>query len=103
MGLPPRADEIGKKIYKRCDGTQQKKGGDTMRNRLYLFRCGKRLSQREIAEKIGCSRATYSAIECGTRNGTMNFWHKLQRAFDIPDADIGGLMRIDEDTPKNDR
>lgn len=74
-----------------------------MRNGLYMFRCGKRLSQREIAEIIGCSRATYSSIETGARNGTMTFWRKLQTAFDIPDAEIGGLMRVDEETPKNDR
>lgn len=69
----------------------------TARSGLYMFRHSKRLSQTEIAEKIGCSRATYSAIETGARNGTMTFWRKLQAAFDIPDADIGGLMRIDTD------
>lgn len=68
----------------------------TGRNGLYMFRHGKRLSQSEIAEKIGCSRATYSSIETGARNGTMTFWRKLQTAFDIPDAEIGGLMRVDE-------
>lgn len=103
VGLPPRADEIGKKIYNSCDGTQRMKGGDTMRNGLYMFRHGKRLSQSEIAAKIGCSRQTYSSIETGARNGTMNFWNKLKAAFNISDAEIGGLMRIDEITPKNDR
>lgn len=73
-----------------------------MRNGLYMFRHAHRLSQREIAEKIGCARATYSAIECGTRSCKMAFWSNLQKAFDIPDADIGGLMKNDEDTPKND-
>lgn len=75
----------------------------TARNALYMFRHGKRLSQSEIAEKIGCSRATYSSIETGARNGTMTFWRKLQAAFGIPDAEIGGLMRVDEEQPKNDR
>lgn len=74
-----------------------------MRNELYMFRCVRRLSQREIAAKIGCSRATYSAIECGTRNGTMTFWNKLQTAFDIPDAEIWGLMKLDEEQPENHR
>ncbi len=74
-----------------------------MRNGLYMFRHGKRLSQREIAEKIGCSRATYSSIECGSRDGAMTFWRKLQAAFGISDAEIGGLMRVDENTAKNDR
>lgn len=74
-----------------------------MRNGLYLFRHGKRLSQSEIAEKIGCSRATYSSIETGARNGTMTFWRNLQTAFGIPDAELGGLMRVDEKHAKNDR
>jgi len=67
-----------------------------MRNGLYMFRHSKRLSQSEIAEKVGCSRQTYSSIETGVRNGTMTFWRKLQTVFDIPDAEIGGLMRVDE-------
>lgn len=66
-----------------------------MRNGLYMFRHSKRLSQSEIAEIIGCSRQTYSSIETGARDGTMKFWHKLQTAFDIADADIGGLMKND--------
>lgn len=72
----------------------------TARNKLYMFRHGKRLSQSEIAKKIGCSRATYSAIETGARNGTMTFWRKFQAAFDIPDAEIGVLMRVDEEQAK---
>ena len=77
-----------------------------MRNGLYMFRHGLRLTQTEMANKIGCSRATYSSIECGARNGRVTFWNNLQRAFDIPDAEIGGLMRIDKEqtkTAKNDR
>ena len=73
-----------------------------MRNGLYMFRHSKRLSQQEMANAIGCSRATYSSIECGSRNGTMTFWNKLKAAFNIPDAEIGGLMRVDEEQAKND-
>lgn len=67
-----------------------------MRNGLYMFRHERRLSQAEMAERIGCSRATYSAIESGTRDGRMSFWNKLKKAFDVSDAEIGGLMRVDE-------
>lgn len=74
-----------------------------MRKNLYMFRCDKRLSQRQIAEKIGCNRETYASIERGARNGSMTFWCKLQTAFNISDAEIGGLMRVDEEQPKNDR
>lgn len=88
--------KTGKKIYTACDGTQRKKGGDTMRNNLYLFRHEKRLSQQEIADKIGCSRATYSSIESGSRNGRVTFWDNLQRAFGLTDAKKGELMKLDE-------
>ena len=69
-----------------------------MRDGLYMYRHRKRLSQQAMADRIGCSRATYAAIEAGKRNGRMTFWQDLQTAFDIPDADIGGLMRIEEKT-----
>lgn len=68
-----------------------------MRNGLYMFRHRMRLSQAEMAEKIGCNRATYAAIEIGARNGRMTFWNKLQKAFGVPDAELGGLMRVDKE------
>lgn len=68
-----------------------------MRNGLYMFRHAKRLSQAEMAEKIGCNRATYAAIEIGKRDGRMAFWNSLKKAFNISDAEIGGLMKIDEE------
>lgn len=68
-----------------------------MRNGLYMFRHGKRLSQREMADKIGCNRATYAAIEIGKRNGRMTFWNDLKKAFNVSDEEIGGLMKNDED------
>lgn len=67
-----------------------------MRNNLYIFRHKMRLSQAEIAEKIGCSRATYSSIECGSRHGTMTFWNKLQKAFNLTDAKKGELQAVEE-------
>ena len=66
-----------------------------MRNALYMFRHSLRLSQQEMADKIGCHRATYAAIESGSRDGGGGFWNKLKTAFDIPDDEIGGLMKVD--------
>lgn len=68
-----------------------------MRSGLYMYRHRLRLSQQSMADRIGCNRATYAAIETGKRNGRVTFWNDLQKAFNIPDADIGGLMRIDEE------
>lgn len=63
-----------------------------MRKNLKVFRVKNDLTQAEIADKIGCTRATYSAIENGTRDGRKTFWHKLQEAFAIPDADMWALQ-----------
>lgn len=67
-----------------------------MPNELYMFRHSRKLSQQAMADKIGCSRATYSAIELGKNNGTKTFWKNLQNAFDIPDGDMWGLMQVKE-------
>lgn len=65
-----------------------------MRNGLYMFRHGKRLSQAEISAKIGCNRSTYAAIESGTRNGRAVFWNALQNAFGLTDAEIAALKAV---------
>lgn len=66
-----------------------------MRINLKIFRVKHGLSQEAISEKIGCKRGTYSAIECGVRSGKPSFWQKLQKAFDVPDAEMWELM-LDE-------
>lgn len=67
-----------------------------MRNNLYHFRVTRKLTQGKMAAKIGCSRASYTAIEKGIRDGKNEFWLNFQKAFDIPDADMWGLMQKDE-------
>ena len=67
-----------------------------MRSNLYMFRHSKRLTQTEMAKKIGCDRSTYLAIELGTRNGRETFWNNLQKAFNVPDADMVGLKQKDD-------
>lgn len=66
------------------------------RTNLKLFRVKQKLSQEAMAEKIGCKRATYSAIECGKRQGRHNFWAGLQAAFCISDSDMWELMSCDD-------
>ena len=66
-----------------------------MRNGLYMFRHKMRLSQQAMADKIGCNRATYAAIEIGKRDGRVQFWEDLKTAFNLTDAEKGELMKID--------
>lgn len=66
-----------------------------MRTNLKLFRVKKRMSQDEFADAIGCSRATYSSIESGKRDGRLAFWNDLQQTFSIPDEEMWALIRIE--------
>lgn len=65
------------------------------RTNLKLFRVAQKMTQAEFADAIGVDRGRYGQIEKGRRNGRMDFWTKLQKAF--PAADIGELMKVDED------
>lgn len=67
-----------------------------MRKSLKLFRVGLNLTQAEMAEKIGCGRAMYSYVENGKRAGRQMFWNSLQKAFDIPDEEMYGLMKNED-------
>lgn len=66
------------------------------RHNLYMFRCNNRMTQDEIAEKIGCNRSTYAAIENGTREGRMSFWEKLKSAFRLSETEVWELMKVEK-------
>ena len=66
------------------------------RHNLYMFRCDRKLTQDEMATRLGVSRATYSFIERGIRGGTNEFWSKLQREFDVPDSEMWKLQKVQE-------
>lgn len=67
-----------------------------MRTALKQFRVGVHLTQSEMAERTGVSRATYSFVERGERSGGAEFWRNLQTAFNVPDEQMYGLMKQDE-------
>lgn len=68
-----------------------------MRTELLVFRKRHKLSQEQIAAKIGCSRISYASIENGKRKGSQEFWLAFQEAFNVPDQDMWGLMKRDEE------
>jgi DNA-binding XRE family transcriptional regulator len=70
-----------------------KKGGDIMRTNLKLFRVKKMLSQDDVAARVGCTRATYSSIESGKRDGRLTFWNDFQKAFNVSDSEMWALLR----------
>lgn len=68
-----------------------------MRTNLKVFRVKKKLTQAQIAEKIGVSRMVYAYVEQGKRGANQEFWDALQRAFEIPDAEMYPLQKLDKE------
>ncbi len=62
------------------------------RKDLQMFRYAHDLTQDQIAEICGISRASYSLIEEGHRDGRMTFWNAFQTAFDVPDNEMYKYM-----------
>lgn len=67
------------------------------RTSLKVFRIMRNLTQAEFAEKLGYSRSQYALIEQGKRNGTQDFWQKLQEVFSVNDCAMWELMKTDEE------
>lgn len=59
---------------------------------LKIFRIRHGLTQDDMAERIGCARDAYCAIEAGKRDPSVSFFVKLQKAFDIPNAEMWELV-----------
>lgn len=79
------------------------------RTALKAFRVIQNLTQQQAAEKIGITRNAYLQIEYGTRAGTLSFWQKFQKAFNVPDNEMWKYIKYDsvesdinEETPQND-
>lgn len=68
----------------------------TKRTTLKVFRVKQKMTQAQFAAKVGVARSVYALIEQGKRNGTQDFWNKLQAAFDISDSDMWQLTKTDE-------
>ena len=63
---------------------------------LERFRRDNRMTQEDFAKAIGYSRSQYALIEQGKRDGTQEFWKKLQARFNVEDCAMWELMKIDE-------
>ena len=52
-----------------------------MKVNLVDFRNSKKLTQKEMAEKVGTTLSYYSKIELGLRNSSYNFMEKFKAKF----------------------
>ncbi len=65
----------------------------TLNNQIHLFRAGKRITQQELAEAIGVTRATINAIEQGDYNPSLELAFRLARYFN---TDLHSLFSAEE-------
>ena len=65
-----------------------------LQNRIRVFRAEHRLSQSELAEKIGVSRKTISTIEVGRFVPSAVIALKIARYFEVP---VEQIFSLDDD------
>lgn len=59
-----------------------------MRNRLKIIRLKNNLTHEEIAKKVGINRATYTNIELGRKNPSLDVAIKIKRELNYENDDI---------------
>ncbi len=66
-----------------------------MRTQLKVFRVLHKLSQGEMAARLGYGRPYYGHVESGRQKGSAEFWERLQAAFGLADVVVEELKQID--------
>ena len=67
------------------------------RTELKLFRIGKKLTQAQIAEKLGYSRGQYARFENGEADMTLRFLHALENAFGLSYDEAKKISKRDKE------
>lgn len=67
-----------------------------MRTELKVLRVKNKLTQKELADKLGVSYPTYNLIEQGKRVGSTGFWLDLQSLFKLDDGELWKIYKTNE-------
>lgn len=59
---------------------------------LKILRVRYGLTQEEMAEKLGMTRQAYAKVETGGGMGNVQFWRKVQNAFDLSSEGMWDLI-----------
>lgn len=76
------------------------KGEDMERTELKVLRIKHKMTQKDVAQKLGISIAAYSFIESGKRNGSIETWSKLQKIYNLTGEETWNLMHQDQQERK---
>lgn len=61
--------------------------------KLYMLRINRRWTQEDAAQRLGIPLATYQLIEQGKQAGKASAWAKIQKVYNIPDADMWEIIK----------
>ena len=74
----------------------------TVNNRIKELRLQKKLSQKELADKVGLSNQSISFYENGKREPKIEAWQKLAQFFNVPITYLQGESDIKDKSKFND-
>lgn len=66
---------------------------------IHVYRAMRRMSQQELANKVGCSRQTIVKLERNRYNPSLLLAHDIAEVFDVPMEKIFTFTKI---KPEND-
>lgn len=73
------------------------------RTALIALRARHGLTQEQMAERLEITRAAYSQIEIGGRDGRFSFWQRLQKEFNLTDSETWAILKNENGKQKETR
>ena len=72
-----------------------------MRNKLKEVREKKKMTQEQLAKKVGIARTTYTNIELGTKNPSLDVAIRIKKVLKVKDDDIFLLDNVPKRNPND--
>ncbi|MEI5991109.1 helix-turn-helix transcriptional regulator [Enterococcus crotali] len=79
-----------------------KKKNSSFESSIHVYRAMKRMTQQELADKVGVSRQTIIQLERNRYNPSLLLAHDIADVFEVPIEQIFTFKKLTEDEQAND-
>ncbi|GGD03259.1 helix-turn-helix transcriptional regulator [Enterococcus wangshanyuanii] len=79
-----------------------KKKNSSFESSIHVWRARKRMTQQELADKVGVSRVTIVQLERNRYNPSLLLAHDIAEVFEVPIEQVFTFKKINEEEQKND-